>query len=163
MMKLTIDSDVLVYAFVKPTKKIYKEQFEEFAALHDKADRIYKSVIRGDHELVIPSTVLIEVAIVMSRMVGGDIAKAVYERLKGHTTEILYLNEHFTTYCVDKGIKTHLSGFDTVVFACADYMDSKLITNDRRLFRNVKKHHPGTKIYFLREMDADEIEYLSIV
>ena len=51
---LTIDSDVLVYAFVKPTKKIYKEQFEEFAALHDKADRIYKSVIRGDHELVIP-------------------------------------------------------------------------------------------------------------
>ena len=40
-MKLTIDSDVLVYAFVKPTKKIYKEQFKEFAALHDKADRIY--------------------------------------------------------------------------------------------------------------------------
>lgn len=106
---------------------------------------------------------MIEVAIVMSRAVGGDIAKAVYERLKGHTTEILYLNENFAAYCVDRGIKTHLSGFDTVVFACADYMDSAFITNDRRLFRNVKKHHPGTKIYFLREMDADEIEYLSMV
>ena len=49
-----------------------------------------------------------------------------------------------------------MNGFDTVVFACADYMDSELITNDRRLFRNVKKHHPGTKAHFLREMDADE-------
>ena len=154
---------MLVYAFVKPTKKIYKEQFEEFAALHDKADRIYKSLIRGDHELVIPSTVLIEVAIVMSRIVGGDIAKAVYEKLKGHTTEILYLNENFTEYCVDKGIRTHLSGFDTIVFACAEYMDSVFITNDRRLFRNVKKHHPGTKAHFLREMGAEGIEYLSTV
>jgi hypothetical protein len=56
-----------------------------------------------------------------------------------------------------------LSGFDTVVFACADYRDSEFITNDLRLFRNVKKHHPGTNMHLLREMAADEIEYLSMV
>jgi len=29
-MKLTIDSDALAYAFIEPTKEIYKERFEEF-------------------------------------------------------------------------------------------------------------------------------------
>jgi len=56
------------------------------------------------------------VAIVMSRAVGEAIAKTVYERVKKHATEILYLNEEFTTYCMEKGIETHLSGFDSVVF-----------------------------------------------
>lgn len=115
-MKLTIDSDVLAYAFIEPTKEVYKERFDEFKALHNKADYIYKGVIRGVHELIIPSTVLIEVAIVMSRAVGEAIAKTVYERVKKHATEILYLNEEFTTYCMEKGIETHLSGFDSVVF-----------------------------------------------
>jgi hypothetical protein len=92
-MKLTIDSDALAYAFIEPTKEVYKERFEEFKALHNKADYIYKgvikgvheliipsSVIKGVHELIIPSTVLIEVAIVMSRAVGEEIAKSVYEK-----------------------------------------------------------------------------------
>jgi len=52
----------------------------------------------------------------MSRAVGEAIAKTVYERVKKHATEILYLNEEFTTYCMEKGIETHLSGFDSVVF-----------------------------------------------
>lgn len=158
-MKLTIDSDVLAYAFIEPTREVYREKFEEFKALHDKADHIYKRAIRGNHELVIPSTVLIEVAIVMSRAAGSGIARAVYESIKRHATEILYLNENFTSYSVEKGIKTHLSGFDTVVFACANYMDSTLITNDQRFFRNVEEYHPEIKAYFLREMDVGEIEY----
>lgn len=156
-MKLTIDSDALAYAFIEPTRGIYKERFDEFKALHDKADCIYKGVIKSVHELIIPSTVLIEVAIVMSRAVGEEIAKTVYEKVKKHATEILYLNEKFTAYCVQKGIKTHLSGFDTVVFACAVHANSALVTNDRSFFRNVKKHHPEIKAYFLREMDGDEI------
>jgi len=152
-MKLTIDSDVLAYAFIEPTKEVYKERFDEFKALHNKADYIYKGVIRDIHELIIPSTVLIEVAIVMSRAVGEEIAKTVYERVKKHATEILYINEKFTTYCMGKGIKTHLSGFDTVVFACVVHADSALVTNDRSFFRNVKKHHPEIKAYLLREVD----------
>jgi predicted nucleic acid-binding protein len=87
-MKLTIDSDVLAYAFIEPAKEVYKERFDEFKTLHNKADYIYKGVIRGVHELIIPSTVLIEVAIVMSRALGGEIAKAVYERVKKHHPEI---------------------------------------------------------------------------
>jgi ABC-type uncharacterized transport system permease subunit len=63
-MRLTIDSDALTYAFIEPTKEVYKERFEEFKEFHDKADLIYKDVIRGIHELIIPSTVLIEVPIV---------------------------------------------------------------------------------------------------
>ncbi len=156
-MKLTIDSDVLAYAFIEPTKEVYKERFDKFKALHNKADYIYKGVIRGIHELIIPSTVLIEVAIVMSRAVGEEIAKTVYERVKKHATEILYINEKFTAYCMEIGIKTHLSGFDTVVFACVVHADSALITNDRSFFHNVKKYHPEVKAYFLREMDVDGI------
>jgi hypothetical protein len=65
-MKLTIDSDVLAYAFIEPTEEVYKERFDEFKALHNKADYIYKGVIRGVHELIIPSTVFSENSIFMS-------------------------------------------------------------------------------------------------
>ena len=156
-MKLTIDSDVLAYAFIEPTKKVYKERFDEFKVLHNKADYLYKCVIRGVHELIIPATVLIEVAIVMSRTVEEETAKSVYEKVKRHASKILYLNEKFTSYSMEKGIKTHLSGFDTVVFACVVHANSALVTNDRSFFRNVKKHHPEIKAYLLREMDVDVI------
>ncbi len=157
-MKLTIDSDALVYAFIEPTKEIYKEKYEEFEALHNKADSLFKGVIKGNYELIIPSTVLIEVAIVMSRAVGSKIAMKVYEYIKSNATAILYLNENFTEYCTKKGIETHLSGFDTVVFASALHENSILITDDRRFFRNVKEHHPEVKAFFLREMNIDELK-----
>ncbi len=157
-MKVTIDSDVLVYAFIEPTKKIYKEKYEEFKVLHDKADSIFKDVIQGDHELIIPSTVLIEVAIVISRAVGSEIAKEVYENIKKNATLILYLDDNFTEYCMEKGIETHLSGFDTVVFACAFHENSTLITGDRRFFHNVQRHHPEVIAYFLREMNINVLK-----
>ncbi len=158
-MKLTLDSDALVYAFIEPTKEVYKEKYLEFEVLHRKSDSLFNDVIKGNHDLIIPSTVLIEVAIVISRAVGIKIAKKVYESIKKNATEILYLNENFTEYCMEKGIETHLSGFDTVVFACAVHEKSALITNDRRFFLNVKKHHPEINAYFLREMDLDEVKY----
>jgi predicted nucleic acid-binding protein len=156
-MKVTIDSDVLAYSFIEPSKNIYKDKYEEFKALHIKADNLFKDVILGKHELIIPSTVLIEVPIVISRAAGTKAAKAVYENIMKHAAEILYLNERFTSYCMENGIKTHLSGFDTVVFACALQANSTLITNDRRFFRNVEEHHPELKVYFLREMDMNEL------
>ena len=158
-MKVTIDSDVLAYAFIEPTKEVYKEKYEEFVALHNKADSLFKDVIKGNYELIIPSTVLIEVAIVMSRAAGSKIAKNVYENIKNHAAEILYLNDNFTSYCMEKGIETHLSGFDTVVFACALRVNSILVTNDRRFFRNMKEHHPKISVFFLREMDMNELNY----
>jgi predicted nucleic acid-binding protein len=74
-MKVTIDSDVLAYSFIEPNKEIYKERYEEFKALHIKADDLFKDVILGKHELIIPSTVLIEVAIVISRAAGLKLLK----------------------------------------------------------------------------------------
>jgi len=156
-MKLTIDSDALAYAFIEPTKEVYKEDFVMFKALHNKADYLYKGVISGVHDLIIPSTVLLEVAIVMSRAVGEEIATRVYEKVKRQATEILYLTEKFTTFCMEKGIATHLSGFDTVVLACVVHANSTLITNDQSFFRNVKKHHPEIRAYLLRELDVTKI------
>ncbi|MFZ3060669.1 MAG: hypothetical protein WA102_13155 [Candidatus Methanoperedens sp.] len=43
-MKVTIDSDV-VYAFIEPTKEVYKEKYVEFEVLHNKADSLFKDVI----------------------------------------------------------------------------------------------------------------------
>lgn len=158
-MKVTFDSDVLAYAFIEPTIEIYKEKYGEFEALHNKADSLFKDVIKGNYELIIPSTVLIEVAIVMSRAVGSKIAKTVYGKIKKHAAEVLYLDESFTTYCMEKGVETHLSGFDTVVLACALLVNSILITNDRRFFHNVKEHHANINVHFLKEMDMKELKY----
>ena len=52
-MKITIDSDVLAYAFIEPSKEIYKNKYEEFKTLHIKADDLFKDVILGNHELII--------------------------------------------------------------------------------------------------------------
>jgi predicted nucleic acid-binding protein len=155
-MRLTIDSDALAYAFIEPTKAVYKERYEEFKKLHDRADSIYKDVIRGIHELIIPSTVLIEVPIVISRALGEEIAKEVYARIKNDATEIIYLTEKFTRYCMETGVKTHLSGFDTVVLASAMYANSTLLTNDKPFFLNVRRHHPEIKAYLLREVESIE-------
>ncbi len=159
-MKVTLDSDVLAYAFIEPSKDIYREKYEEFVVLHHKADSLLKDVIMGNHELVIPSTVLIEVAIVMSRAAGSEIATMVYEQMVRHAANILYLNENFTFYCMKNGIETHLSGFDTVVFACARRMNSVLVTNDRRFYHNMEKHHPEITTYYLKEMDLNELKQL---
>ncbi len=45
---------------------------------------------------------MIEVAIVISRAVGSEIAKEVYEKIKKNAAAILYLNENFTEYCMDE-------------------------------------------------------------
>jgi predicted nucleic acid-binding protein len=88
--------------------------------------------------------------------VGEEIAKEVYAKIKNDATEILYLTEKFTKYCMETGVKTHLSGFDTVVLASAMYANSTLLTNDQPFFRNVKRHHPEIKVYLLREVEFIE-------
>jgi hypothetical protein len=52
-MKLPIDSDALAYAFIEPTKEVYKDDFEMFKALHNKADYQGKlvEVVQGERLL----------------------------------------------------------------------------------------------------------------
>jgi predicted nucleic acid-binding protein len=148
MMRITIDSDVLTYAFIAPTKEVYKERYNEVWKLHEKADAIYKDVIKGVHELIIQSTVLIETAIVISRAtMDRREGASVSEKIKRDASEVLYLDGKFTEYCVERGVKILLSGFDTVVFSCADLTKSALLTNDQKFYNNISKHHPDMNVY----------------
>jgi len=52
-MDITLDSNVLVYAFVPPIHR-NKEKREEWNNLHIKAKKIYESVIRGKQKLILP-------------------------------------------------------------------------------------------------------------
>ena len=52
-MDITLDSNVLVYAFVPPLHK-NKEKREEWKNLHTKARKIYEDVIDGKHRLILP-------------------------------------------------------------------------------------------------------------
>jgi predicted nucleic acid-binding protein len=157
-MRLTIDSDVLVFAFIEPTQKIYKEKFEDFKVLHEKADHIYRGVIQGRHELIIPSTVLIETAIVVSRMATEEAGMSVYKKVKTHASEILYLDDKFTEYCIERGVKTLLGGFDAAVLSTASFAGTALLTNDRKFYENIKRHHTEMKAYLLRDLKVEELE-----
>jgi predicted nucleic acid-binding protein len=70
-MIVTLDSNVLVYAFVPPLHK-NKEKRREWNDLHVKARKIYENIINGKHRLILPFAVIVEVASVVSSLTGKD-------------------------------------------------------------------------------------------
>ncbi|MCG7850121.1 MAG: hypothetical protein MIO93_13235 [ANME-2 cluster archaeon] len=64
-MDITLDSNVLVYAFVPPIHKNEVKR-KEWENLHINARKIYENVIREKHCLILPFAVIMEIASVIS-------------------------------------------------------------------------------------------------
>ena len=64
----------------------------------------------------------------------------------------MYLDRDFADYCIEKASETMVSGFDVVVLSTSLLHKSVLITNDRRFYNNVKKHHKEVDVHLLRDM-----------
>jgi predicted nucleic acid-binding protein len=70
-MDITLDSNVLVYAFVPPIHKNEMKR-KEWENLHINARKIYENVIREEHCLILPFAVIMEVASVISLLTGKE-------------------------------------------------------------------------------------------
>lgn len=159
-MRLVLDTNVLVYAFVSP-EFVSKVRKEEWLELHEKARELYRDILKSKHELIIPSIVLKELAAVISGMVGEKEAREDVENVRS-VALIDYDDPMFTQQAINYGVKLKLSGFDTDIATCAIINSTNLITNDRKFYDKFlpKSKEYGIKLFLLRKMKIKEIKNL---
>jgi len=160
-MRIVLDTNVLVYAFLTP-EFVAKVRRDEWLELHGKARRLYEKVLAGRHILFIPSVVLVELGAVISGMTRDENkARMVVENVK-NIAWIVYDDPYFTEKCIEYGIKLRLSGFDTKIAACAIENSANLITDDRKFYEKFSQRADEYKIrvYLLRQMSINQIEQL---
>ncbi|RLI74651.1 hypothetical protein DRP04_14460 [Archaeoglobales archaeon] len=73
-IRLVLDSDVLVHALRVPKK-------EDLLDMHIKASKLFESCITGKNELFLPSTIPVEVGVVLSRILKQEVAREGVEKL----------------------------------------------------------------------------------
>jgi predicted nucleic acid-binding protein len=113
-MDITLDSNVLVYAFVPPIHR-NKEKREEWNNLHIKAKKIYESVIRGKQKLILPFAVIVEVASVVALLTGKDeYGKDVAMEIED-SAQIILFDSDLKERALDYAIKIRAGGFDNFI------------------------------------------------
>lgn len=156
-MHLVLDTNVLVYAFVSP-EFVPKVRKDEWFALHSKARLLYEDILSGKHYLIIPSTVLIEMAAVISAMSGEEQARMDVDNVKENAL-ILYDDPIFTEQAIAHAVNLKLSGFDTTIASCAILNSATLITNDRGFYEKFspKARDFGVNVLLFRNLTDKQI------
>lgn len=131
-MDITLDSNVLVYAFVPPLHKDMKKR-EEWRNLHIKAKKIYESIIEGEYRLIIPFAVIVEVASVVSLLTGKEeFGKDAALEIED-SAEIILFDSDFKERALDYAVKIKAGGFDNLLTITSILYGTTLITNDKPL------------------------------
>lgn len=128
-MDITLDSNVLVYAFVPPIHKNRKKR-EEWRNLHIKAKKLYEDVIQGNHSLILPFAVIVEVASVISMLTGKEeFGKDTALEIED-SAEVILFDSDLKERALDYAIKIKAGGFDNFIAITSILYGTTLITND---------------------------------
>jgi len=158
-MDITMDSNVLVYAFVPPLHK-NKEKREEWKNLHTKAKKIYEDVIEEKHRLILPFAVIVEVSSVVSMLTGKeefgkDAALEIEDSAK-----IVLFDSDFKERAIDYAVKIKAGGFDNFIAMASILYGTTLITNDKpfhdKLIPFLDKYQ--FEIKFFRDLNPDALK-----
>lgn len=155
-MNLTLDSNVLVYAFVPPLHKNIEKR-KEWNELHIKAKKIYEGVIEGKHKLILPFAVIVEVASVVSNLTGKDeLGKDAALEIED-SAKILLFDSDLKERAVDYAIRIKAGGFDNLIAVTAILYGTTLITNDRPFYDKLVPYSDEYlfKIRLFRDMHDD--------
>lgn len=101
----------------------------------------------GEYLNHLPIIALIETACVVSRLsdeVRADLALDFLSR-----NSRLYSDGYLLEMSIEIGLKTKASGFDVLFMACAEKTNSKLITDDRKMWDRANDY--GLEVIFLRD------------
>lgn len=132
-MDITLDSNVLVYAFVPPLHK-NKEKREEWKNLHTKARKIYEDVIEGKHRLILPFAVIVEVSSVVSMLTGKEeFGKDAALEIED-SAEVILFDSDFKERAIDYAVKIKAGGFDNIIAITTILYGTTLITNDKPFY-----------------------------
>ncbi len=155
-MNLTLDSNVLVYAFVPPLHK-NKERRKEWKELHIKARKIYEDVIKGKHRLILPFAVIVEVASVVSNLTGKDeLGKDTALEIED-SAKIILFDSDLKERAVDYAIRIKAGGFDNLIAVAAILYGTTLITNDKPFYDKLVPFSDEYlfKVKLFRDMNYD--------
>ena len=157
---MRLDTNVLVYAFISP-EFVPKARKEEWLTLNNNARLLYEDILAGKHELIIPSTVLIEMAAVISAMSGEEQARKDVNNVKNNAL-IAYDDPIFTEQAIGHWLALKLSGFDTTIASCAIANNATLITNDKAFYEKFSPRAEdfGIKVLLFRDLADKQIRQL---
>ena len=132
-MILTLDSNVLVYAFIPPIHK-NEDKRKEWNDLHVKARKIFEEIIGGKHKLILPFAVILEVASVVSSLTGKEeLGKDTAIEISD-CAEIVLFDSDFRERALDYAVRIRAGGFDNLIAITSILFGTTLITNDRPFF-----------------------------
>ncbi len=132
-MKLTIDSSVLVAAFVKSELR------------SDSAYALIQNIIENHHEVIIPITVLIESILAISRRANKKLALETQEFILSlPNIKLVEIDFDMALDVIGLGRKTGLKGMDAIVVHVANEFQAQLATLDREMS---EKKISGVQVY----------------
>jgi len=135
-MDITLDSNVLVYAFVPPIHKNEVKR-KEWEYLHIKARKIYENVIREKHCLILPFAVIMEVASVISLLTGKEeYGKDAALEIED-CDKIVLFDSDIKERALDYAIKIKAGGFDNLIAITSILYGTTLITNDKPFYNKL--------------------------
>jgi len=135
-MDITLDSNVLVYAFVPPIHKNEMKR-KEWGDLHTNAKKLYEDILNKKHCLIIPFAVLIEVASVISALTGREeYGKDVAMEIED-SAQIILFDSDVKKRALDYAIRIKADGFDNIIAITSIIYGTTLITNDRPLYNKL--------------------------
>ena len=154
-MDLTLDSNVLVYANIPPYHKDPKE-FKRWEGLHKKSKQLFEDILRGKHNLIIPFSVLVEVASVISILTGKrDIAKDVAIQIED-ASKLIIFDRDLMDVAIEHAIEIKAGGFDNIIATTSISYKTLLITNDKPFYEKI------AKVSYLYDIDVKLLREMSI-
>ena len=161
-MRLTLDSNVLVYALAPPLHKrvLRKRGWRE---LSEKASILFEDIIKGKHRLVIPYSVPVEIAAVVAILTGDEAkGKEAASEVMG-VAEVVFYDERLAEKAIEHAVKIRASGFDNIVATTAILGKATLLTNDRIFYEKMSRvaSEYGVDVKLFRELQKDQIKALS--
>ncbi len=135
-MYITLDSNVLVYAFVPPIHKNEVKR-KEWENLHINAKKIYENVIREKHCLILPFAVIVEVASVISLLTGKEEYGKDAALEIGDCAKIVLFDSDIKERALDYAIKIKAGGFDNLIAITSILYGTTLITNDKPFYNKL--------------------------
>ena len=155
-MKLSLDANVFVYANITGEKIKNGEKREEWMQLHKKADILYTEVLKGRHEVIIPSVIVAEVCAVISRMTNSEEEGIKAAKEIQQYCVVVYESEPIFEELLPLIARVKGTGIDSILAAVAIKEGSLLITNDRKLHSRLKSSSPGIDLKLLADMSITE-------
>lgn len=145
-MRVLLDTNIYIYYYI-PSNYVKKADEERWKQLRNKSRIVFESILAGKHKLIIPATILIEVAAKIFEFTGdeektGFIIGGLKDLVKNRIAEMAYLGELATDQSISSVYQSRLKAVDSTIMASCLVEQATVVTNDGELYLSLKSVPP---------------------